>query len=153
MRIDIWDGRPFTGAKIALVLGDEILVYRRDDRPDIPFPGLWDLPGGGRENEESPADCALRETHEECGLNIEPERIVWQRRYPSWSGTGASAYFCAAPLLLVEVERIQFGSEGTAWRLMSAVRFIAHPRAVPHLQDRVSDYLRVAKNTIENSSW
>ncbi|MCJ2123308.1 NUDIX hydrolase [Methylobacterium sp. J-077] len=144
MWIDVWDGRPFTGAKIALILGDEILVYRRDDRPDIPFPGLWDLPGGGRENDESPADCALRETHEEFGLIIEPERIVWQRRYPSWSGTGASAYFCAAPLLPAEVGSIRFGSEGTDWTLMPVGRFTAHPQAVSHLRERLSDYVRAA---------
>ncbi|MCJ2143633.1 NUDIX hydrolase [Methylobacterium sp. E-066] len=148
MWIDIWDGRPFAGAKIALILGTEILVYRRDDRPDIPFPGLWDLPGGGRETDESPADCALRETHEEFGLIIEPERIVWQRRYPSWSGTGAAAYFCAAPLLPVEVEKIRFGSEGTDWTLMPVEWFIAHQQAVPHLQERVFDYLRSAENSL-----
>ena len=36
----------FSGAKLALFLGPDLLVILRDDRPDIPWPGRWDLPGG-----------------------------------------------------------------------------------------------------------
>ena len=36
----------FSGTKIALFIGDRLLVMRRDDRPDIPYPGYLDLPGG-----------------------------------------------------------------------------------------------------------
>ncbi|BFO09017.1 hypothetical protein GGER_15270 [Serratia rubidaea] len=39
----------FGGAKIALLHQGQVLVYRRDCRDDIPWPGQWDLPGGGRE--------------------------------------------------------------------------------------------------------
>ena len=53
----------FEGAKIALYLGDRLVVIQRDDRPDIPFPGFWDLPGGGREAGETPFECVRRE----CG--------------------------------------------------------------------------------------
>ena len=55
----------FSGAKLALFLGADLLVIKRDDRPDIPYPGYWDLPGGGREGDETPQACALRETYEE----------------------------------------------------------------------------------------
>lgn len=48
------DGEAFCGAKIALVCGDRLVAYRRDAKPSIPWPGLWDLPGGGREGEEMP---------------------------------------------------------------------------------------------------
>ena len=43
----------FVGAKVALLCGDRILTYQRDTRPGLPWPGLWDLPGGGREMSES----------------------------------------------------------------------------------------------------
>ncbi|WP_162869177.1 NUDIX domain-containing protein, partial [Escherichia coli] len=46
--------RAFGGAKIALLCDGRLLVYQRDDKPGIPWPGMWDLPGGGRENGETP---------------------------------------------------------------------------------------------------
>ena len=54
-------GGPFAGAKVALICGGDVLTYLRDDRPELPFPGCWDLPGGGREGEESAEACVLRE--------------------------------------------------------------------------------------------
>ena len=54
----------FGGAKIALLCGNSVLTYQRDDKPDIPWPGCWDLPGGGRENDETPLQCVQRETLE-----------------------------------------------------------------------------------------
>ena len=54
----------FDGAKLALFLGKDLVVILRDDKPDIPYPAHWDLPGGGREGAETPEACALRETYE-----------------------------------------------------------------------------------------
>ena len=76
----------FSGAKIALILGDQLVTYLRDDHAHIPFPGHWDLPGGGREGEESPEACVLRETEEEFGLRLPESRIIWKRRHPSILG-------------------------------------------------------------------
>jgi hypothetical protein len=56
-----WDGTGFGGTKIALLCGDHAVVYLRDDKPGIPFPGMWDLPGGGREGNEGPIECGIRE--------------------------------------------------------------------------------------------
>ncbi|WP_323776898.1 hypothetical protein [Leisingera sp.] len=38
----------FSGAKLTLFLGRDLLVILRDDAPDILYPGHWDLLGGGR---------------------------------------------------------------------------------------------------------
>lgn len=38
----------FGGAKLILFIGKQIVVLRRDQKPDIPWPGRLDLPGGGR---------------------------------------------------------------------------------------------------------
>ena len=64
-------GAAFVGAKLALFLGDHLAVILRDDRPDIPWPGRLDLPGGGRDGDENPQDCVLRETREELGLALD----------------------------------------------------------------------------------
>lgn len=37
------DNLDFGGAKIALLCGDNVLTYQRDDKADIPWPGCWDF--------------------------------------------------------------------------------------------------------------
>lgn len=38
----------FTGVKAALLVEQSILVILRDNKPDIPWPNKWELPGGGK---------------------------------------------------------------------------------------------------------
>lgn len=131
----------FSGAKIALICQQQLVTYRRDLKPSIPFPGCWDLPGGGREGSETPAQCALREAQEEFGLSLAPDRIHWCRSYPSISVEGLVSYFLAAQVSAEEVAAIRFGDEGQYWKMMSFAAFLAHPEATPHLQARFADYL------------
>ena len=135
------DGEAFMGAKIALVCGRELVAYRRDDIPAIPWPGLWDLPGGGREGAETPAECALREVEEEFGLTLVPQRVRWCRRYPGMLDPQRSSYFLAAEISAAEVAAIRFGEEGQYWRMMSIEEFLDLPDAISHLQTRLADYL------------
>ncbi|MDU7015379.1 MAG: NUDIX domain-containing protein, partial [Streptococcus mitis] len=60
MGIELTD---FQGCKIALICGDKVLTILRDDKDDIPCPNMWELPGGGREGNESPFECAAREVY------------------------------------------------------------------------------------------
>lgn len=126
----------FLGAKLALVAGGMILTYLRDDFAHIPWPGLWDLPGGGREGDETPEACALRELHEEFGLTLPEERLIWRREMPAMlDGTRASWFFVAV-LHPSEIAAIRFGDEGQSWQMMAIGDFIAHPKGAPGLQDR-----------------
>jgi 8-oxo-dGTP diphosphatase len=131
----------FTGAKIALVHDGRVLTCLRDDRADIPFPAHWDLPGGGRENEESAEACALRELHEEFGLRLDPARIVWRRVYQSWSQPGMVSHFMGAWLEAEEIAAVVFGNEGQRWEMMPVEAFLAHEHAVPHFKTRLKDFL------------
>lgn len=134
-----WDGSPFTGAKLAALHDGHLLVYRRDDFAHIPFPGLIDLPGGGREGDESPAECGLRELAEEFGIALPVTRIHYTRRYAlSWNRPMPS-FFLAVRLTAAEIACMCFGSEGSDGRLMPVPAFVAHPAAVPHLQTRVAE--------------
>ncbi|MFZ4382031.1 MAG: NUDIX domain-containing protein [Sandarakinorhabdus sp.] len=123
------------------MLDGRILVYRRDDKPGIPWPGLIDLPGGGREGAESPAQCALRELHEEFGLGLPERRIIWARPFPSMHPPGRSGWLLALQLAAAEVAAIRFGDEGRDPQLLEIDAFLAAPDAVAPLQDRVRSLL------------
>ena len=70
----------FSGTKIALLNRGAVVAYLRDDKPGIPFRGLWDLPGGGREGDEDPVTCALREVEEPRPPVCERRRRPLRRR-------------------------------------------------------------------------
>ncbi len=129
----------FTGAKIALFHDNHVLVYLRDDSDRIPFPATWDLPGGGRENGETPDECALRELFEEFGLRLDPARIVWRQVCPSWSSPGTASHFMVAHIGPEDIAQIVFGDEGQRWEMMPVSTYLAHEACVPHLRDRLRD--------------
>jgi len=93
----------FSGSKITLFHDDNVLTYQRDDFDHIPFPGLWDLPSDGRENNETPEDCVLQELQEEFDLTLDEARVVWKRRYESAHADGAASYFFVAYITIDEV--------------------------------------------------
>lgn len=132
----MWDGMAFSGTKIALVCGERTVAYLRDDKPEIPFPAMWDLPGGGREGGESPVECALREVEEEFGLTLSPADVVLVEKHRG-VGDGPATYFCAMRIGDDDVAKITFGDEGQRWELMPISDFLRHKRAVPQLKDRL----------------
>ncbi|SPH19765.1 hypothetical protein ASD8599_00501 [Ascidiaceihabitans donghaensis] len=129
---------PFHGAKLALFLGDDLAVLLRDDFDHIPFPDHWDLPGGGREGNEVPLGCALRETYEELGLTIAPEDVSWGKRFDGGQG---EVWLFVAHLPAGLADGVVFGDEGQRWALMAPDVFVAHPKAVPNFAARLRLYL------------
>ncbi|MFC3182203.1 NUDIX hydrolase [Cypionkella sinensis] len=133
----------FVGCKAALLCGDTLLTYLRDDKPGLPWPGHWDLPGGGREGAETPEDCLLRELHEEFGLILPPDRLVFRRVWPSMMDSARASLFFAGRITPAEINAICFGDEGQYWQMMAVADYLTHPLAVPALQARVADALTV----------
>ncbi|SLN27286.1 nucleoside triphosphate pyrophosphohydrolase [Falsiruegeria litorea R37] len=131
----------FSGAKIALIEGTRVVTYLRDNKPEIPFPGLWDLAGGGQENSETPEQCALRETKEEFGLDIDASRVVWRERCQAFTDTTKHSYFLVAHITPTEIATICFGDEGQYWQMMEIEAFLSHPKAIPQLQERLARFL------------
>lgn len=128
----------FHGAKLLLTESGRLLTCLRDDVPHIPFPGHWDLPGGGREGDETPVACALRELHEEFGLALTPERLTG-RAYPSHQRPDMVSWLFRGALTRAEIAAIRFGDEGQEWRMMPLAEFIVHPWAVPHFQRWIAE--------------
>ncbi|WP_306155729.1 NUDIX hydrolase [Roseovarius sp. MMSF_3281] len=127
----------FEGAKLILFLGAELLILRRDHTPGIPWPGYLDLPGGGREGDETAEACVLRETREEIGLWLEPEDLRWRRFYEA----PRPVWFFAAWLAPGRARGVRFGGEGVGWCLMAPEAFVAHDEAIPHFAERVRTVL------------
>jgi 8-oxo-dGTP pyrophosphatase MutT (NUDIX family) len=77
---------PVAAAIVTSKLG--VLVERRHDgRP------LWTFPAGEIEPGEAPADTAIRETKEECGLGIVISHVIGERDHPK---TGTHMIYLAA---------------------------------------------------------
>ena len=128
----------FVGCKAALFCGGDILTYLRDAKPGLPWPDLWDLPGGGREGDETPEDCLLREVEEEFALRLPPARLLWRRVFPSMMDANRASVFFAGLLQPEEVRAIRFGDEGQRWAMMPVAEYLAHPAAIPEMQRRAS---------------
>lgn len=142
-----WLWPDFNGCKLVLIRGDSLLTCLRDDCPDIPFPGHWDLPGGGREGHETPISCALRELHEEFGLNLPPERLRGHV-FPSVQAPGMQSWLFTGQITAAEIAAIRFGPEGQRWRMMPLAQFMTHPYAVPHFRA----WVRVALDRLAQPS-
>jgi 8-oxo-dGTP diphosphatase len=131
----------FTGAKAAILIGGRILTLHRDDVPHIEWPGLWDLPGGGREGDETPEETVLREIQEEVSLVIAPSRLGWRRLFPSATRPGAFSWFFVIHLSPDVEADIVLGDEGQGWALVTVDAFLAQKDAIPFMQDRVRVWL------------
>ena len=130
----------FHGVKVALLIGDKLVMHQRDNKPGLFNAGMWDFPGGGREGEETPEQCAIREVQEEFEMNLLPSAFVWKKGYPAQKDPNQRAFF-----LVARVDDTQVGSivlhEGQQWALVSTKDFFDRADVVDALKGRFRDYL------------
>ena len=140
--MELLDSRmDFQGCKIALICGDKVLTILRDDKDDIPCPNMWELPGGGREGDESPFECAPREVYEELGIHLTEDCLLWSKVYPSMLFADKQSVFLVGKLAQDQFDSIVFGDEGQGYKLMSIEEFLISDKVVPQLQERLREYL------------
>lgn len=132
----------FGGAKIAILRGDDVLTLQRDDFPHIPYPGEWDLPGGGREAGETPVQTVARELFEELNVGLDPAKIIYQVEEVGALEPTVSVHFFVARWNDLMDEGIALGDEGQRWCWMPIADFIARKDAVMPLRKRLSRALK-----------
>ncbi len=131
----------FHGAKGALLIGGRVLVTLRDGFDWISYPGLWDLPGGGREGRETPRETLAREVMEEVGLPLDRAEWLWAREFPSLTDPSRRGWFFVLRLAPEAARGIVMADEGQGWTLMAPSRFVAMKGAVPGMQERLAVWL------------
>ncbi len=129
------------GSKGLVFIGDEILVYRRDQNTKL-YPLSIDIPGGGPETNETPFDTFQREVKEEFGLDVVRSDIIYVKKYPSTLELNKFAYFPVAKLESHHKDDIKFGNEGTEYMLISLNDFLELKDAWPVFQNRARDYAK-----------
>jgi 8-oxo-dGTP diphosphatase len=130
----------FDGAKVALFLGDRLIVIRRDDFPHISYPDMWDFPGGGRDPGETPFQTVARETREEVGLILPPAAVIWQ--YRARRASDGLVIWCFVARLPATAEAdVVFGDEGQCWRMADVTDVLHWPDVAGALQDWLALWL------------
>ncbi|MDJ1015172.1 MAG: NUDIX hydrolase [Paracoccaceae bacterium] len=129
----------FHGAKLAIISRDRILTILRDDIPTIPWPGYWDLPGGARENGETPETCALRETAEEVGVSLSEKELSWGHAWPS---PPSAHWLFVAELDSFDPGRVAFGHEGQRWAWAPLYWYMTIARAIPSQRAGLRQYFQ-----------
>ena len=103
----------------------KILLFLRDDLPSIPYPDMWDVPGGHVEKNERPEQCIVREMKEEMNLTLDEfelfSKIEFEDRieYTFW----ARANFNIDEIVLLEGQKLKWFTKDEAKRTQLAYGF------------------------------
>lgn len=97
-----------------ILLNDEqqVLLHLRDDKPEIPYPNMWGLPGGHIDEQEMPEECIHREMKEELGLELSSVQLFLaaERFYGTEHTYWAKAHFAPETIVLSEGQEIRWFS-------------------------------------------
>lgn len=130
----------FHGVKGLVFIKDKIVVFRRDTKTTN-FPLQVDLPGGGRENNESPFETFKREVMEEFGIYLEKDDVISSKKYQSVLDPSKEAYFIITKSLNITEQDIVFGDEGLEYFLMTPQDYVNLNDGVKRQQNKVVEYL------------
>ena len=100
--------------KAVIYSKDKILLQLRDQKPNIFYPGVWGLFGGGVDDGEKPIDALKRELLEEIGLEIKSAKLLFSWNHDKYNSI---LHFFLVPLT-VELEKLCL-NEGQGMDLFS----------------------------------
>jgi 8-oxo-dGTP diphosphatase len=98
----------------------EVLLLLRDDKPDIPSPNMWDLPGGRLESGEGPRESLLREMGEELpGVELGQVRPFRMVKFPERIDY---LFWTRIDVAEEELNRVLGEGQRVAWMSAEAIR-------------------------------
>ena len=59
----------------------QVLLFLRDDKHDLLYRNMWDVPGGHVEENETPEDCIVREMKEEMNIDLLGFQLLYQKEF------------------------------------------------------------------------
>ena len=133
---------PFTGqlppadASAVIITDDQdrYLLQRRDDKPDIFYPGCLGLFGGALEDGETFEEAAIREVQEELGLRLQAPFNRFTRMQLGFEPFGYDSVdrvFFTTRITNEEIQSIVL-SEGAGFLLIEAQPLLTQERVVPY---------------------
>ena len=130
----------FHGVKVAILVDGKLLMHLRDNKPGLFNANMWDFPGGGREGEETPQECAIREVKEELSITLKPASFIWEKVFPAQKDPNQKAIFMVAKIEKEELKNIRL-TEGQRWELFDQETFFEKENVIGALKERFRDYL------------
>jgi 8-oxo-dGTP diphosphatase len=98
----------------------EVLMLLRDDKPGIPYPNMWDLPGGHLEQGEGPQEGICREMQEELpGVDLGNFRPLQVVEFPERID---HFFWTRLDVPEEELNRVLREGQRVAWMSLEAIR-------------------------------
>lgn len=97
-----------SGSKAFVVYNKKFILILRDDKPSIPWPNVWNQPGGGIEEGETPLEAIKRELQEEICVTPKHIEFLETTEYPN----NLFAHRFVSYLTEKEYEQVKLGNEG-----------------------------------------
>lgn len=133
--------RPTNSAIIVNAQGHILMVKRAIE----PQKGLWDLPGGFIESQETAEQSIVRELKEEIGVEIPEENVRYFRSYPdTYDYSGMQYQIFGLTFIATVPETTKFAPDDD----VSEARFFSPEQvpfdhiAFPSMKRAVEDYIR-----------
>lgn len=115
---------------------------------------LWDLPGGAIEQDEDPADAAVRETREESGYEIALERFVGRYLCQSiYSAGDQLTYVFRARVIGGAAKRFGLETTGLHWFPVRALPRGLQPLQRQMIADALADLPEPVERRIDFPRW
>lgn len=102
-----------------------VLLLLRDNKPDIPYPDTWDVPGGHVDNGETPEQFIVREMREEMGIELKDFQLFSTSEFDDrieyifWKSEDLDIN----DIKLTEGQRLRWFSEDEVYRTVLAYGF------------------------------
>jgi 8-oxo-dGTP pyrophosphatase MutT (NUDIX family) len=99
--------------------GSFLMQLRDDGRGTaIPFPNMWNFPGGAAAPQEAPLEAAIREVAEEFEIILDPNECKEIWKYAHDHAASDHIFFCKVP---ADVKVILREGAACAWMTLSEI--------------------------------